>query len=1799
MANEQHIPIELKGIVRNQTKLGVEDGCSEDLMNLRFKDGSWRTAGEGKRITSFDDMLLGYSYSQIFVHVNSTYKHLLGVCEEDGKSILYWFGNINSTNDEVFEAVPRVAITEVSGDLYITQTGHVITIIDEKDDFENFVFKTSTNKYKKVVVDVNGKQSYRSLYPFGSVHFNLYEPKEEITDTTDIFSESYAGGDFKYLFRKMTEIELKETSTDYYFDNDIPIDDAKTLFRKAAEKNKFTHPFLACAAIRLYDGSFVFASNPVLLYPRQTTTSGKKYYVPTTIGDENVLVENAFTESSNNRIHYGFYDVGFYGGDGKKIYPFAVELNGVQATKHKRSGNINDADSWNNITDNLPVLMTAAQLAEENHPFYKTDDTWYWQSIVLGSDLCCSIDDISKLVENSDVFQSLCIFISQPINPYKLDKDSVKMPHVSKSTNNQSGLVDLPMFPQRYSDEDLIKSLINSPFFLLKEYRIEEVANILNNPIVDLTSIEDEGRLKNIVQQERLSIESTSRATYLPKVQYNYNGRLHIANYKTNQFHGYPLDLFQLNNMSLKYEEGKYFPNDTDKKILPNLTDNNNNYLHWSRLYHPFFVDSTFGPGSSVGAERIKAKEDVFAFVEVEIETDNGTQKVSRVIEPYGTVTPAVGRMDFVQSLDPLLTFPDYRAKKMTVYFLSIITENGGDVELYHQTFNLKPHPYLNMAYYIANDLKPINVRQSSLRAKGSGTFASLVYRYINGVAGTDYEVDENITEFIPRHAPIETNTQEYFPNGLKVSKAQNPMFFPVEYTYQVGSAEILALMSNTIAVGTGQTGAAPLYVFCKDGVYGLFVDATGEMAYTNARILARDVLSVRKSVTPIDAGVVFVTKRGLMMIAGEQVQEIGQPAEGDVFNFQTFGTDKAKKLMYGAFTEDVLAALPDAAAMPYDFLSYLNNTTNNKQTIINYNHNERELIVSNPNLSYSWVWDRFQNWSRRLFTADEYINNFPTSYRLRDGEIFKCDVEADGRDEADNGMFVLSAPLKLGSTGFKQGSRFIVRGLFETPYTYRKEDVAVPESHTYLDLYDEEHSSTRGPLVLNIPAEHDGMDWELHNVKLMDDVEFTVNRYQQVTQLHGPGKYDYPTFEDGMIYIRLGSTDYEFDTTKTNKIIVAMTLKNKNTNEVILRKEFNGEIVSDEPEAFHLVISAYDIALPTGTTLRRGKYMVSWELVDLELHQKYKWDETETVTNDIGTMNPLYNSNAISGSGEAGQSAVLLQSNSADIQLGTLTFTAPLDAHSGEITSQLAKFVLSGVLRFAAQSGCVFEGENADLLNNSITIEVKLSDGTNNLLVTIPLVLDGKSTAVGDDYSWLEHDMTEETAVETALSTYFDAHQLTPNTQYQATVKIVAYEMYMKYTGIVQTRSDVASSRDNNVDIFSISGAQHASLMRFHVQRDRWDIGTSTITGSSSFTYQSFEPKSASCLATIKAKPVEYKFGVCCHSSADQWGEFRQQLLSCTLKNDSKVIIGIYQNVNDSTQLVKTLAECKFNDSDNYFELCTHDSSIDTKSTSSDVSITMTNVSTGTGRRMSDDEIIHILQPDPNDSTKDVYFFGFTLKCYFKSLDSEIFQIASSISGTYYLGVVPDINLDINKDTNVGTQDYFLFGSGLVKETAYTDVSNPYLVNVNYASVWNTPTAAVKVVDVRPYDLGAEPYANLKVVSDVIRTPEYAFETRERQIDTAYLPVDVHTLAHTEKRRVISDDGLLGLYIFGSYDGRQWAFLGGNERKGSFTDIGCKIERKDVKFLRYALAGQLKGNSRIDFAELSAKGSVLNNKIR
>lgn len=1029
--------IEIKGIVRNQTKIGVQDGQCDDLVNLRFKDGSWRVADDGKMIVnSAGTPFSVYPYTQLYVHTN-VYHHLLGVT--GGK--LWWFANIDADN-ETFSYVTdnegdpdAIEICDVQGDVTIVQNGHLLTIISlgssvttplplatssqSEERISYAIFVTGTDEYKVLNVNANGEQTDRGLYPFGRVHFNLDCDSKDFThqnnDAGEIlidlenpgesWSTTLNHADSGALVPKTDESETHAAAQLWHAS-------MLDVFNQAKEENYFTDPFLAIVAVRLYDESYVYTSAPVLLSPREKYSTYKLYFdelqnKDIDTGDAGLYYQKNMASSISDEV-----ELTGAGYDQKiqvkkfKVYDKARLL--FQGNSKTTTGGITKLPFYYSGSYGMKVHVNTendSSLTTQLATKCDLPKSKPLTSVVHGASILLTLGNINSIIDNSDILKGISIFITKPANIYKMGAADYKYGEVKyfstgERRDNADGatasytLVGNVMYkPAIREDREIVYDLIHSPFYLLRDYSINDLRTMANTTIkVDLNNVEYKGLLSNIEQQETLPSEALGRSDFIPQVAYQYNQKLHIANYQSKQFHGFPIDCFQFSNHNLKISNGNY----AIGGVLPNVEEGADFQYTRDKFY--FIGDIT-----DVQQYVDKALEYgyFFAAITVSLETSQGEQKVVRYIKPYRADEFKDGdQSNFIESLSPLITFPDSRAKKMTISFVRAASESS--ILLKTATYQLTPHPYLNLAYYIKSDLKPL----SAFATRGTN-----LESFLSGEYSNYYTPD------------TEQNNTEVYPNGLKVSVVNNPFTFPYENTYQVGSSEIVALMSNTVAVGTGQTGDAPLYVFCKDGIYILIVDPSGTMTYTNQPPIARDVCNNAKSVTPIDNGVVFTSDRGLMSIAGDKVIEIGSAAEGDVFDI-TDTSDKAKKIMFNAFTMQQLAEFPQSLVDNTDFLTYL------KGAIINYNHNERELMVSNPNKDYTYVMDRNGNWSRRAFTAQEYVNNYPTSYRIdKSGKLYKVDAD----DNDTNKVYLLSNVIKLGTIAFKQAYRLVVRGYFET----------------------------------------------------------------------------------------------------------------------------------------------------------------------------------------------------------------------------------------------------------------------------------------------------------------------------------------------------------------------------------------------------------------------------------------------------------------------------------------------------------------------------------------------------------------------------------------------------------------------------------------------------------------------------------------------------------------------------------------------------------------------------------------------
>lgn len=1739
MDKEQVKAISLQGIVHNATKIGVQDGQCEDLVNLRFKDGSWRTSGDGKHVFSMNyqsdvSNTAGISYTQLFIHTN-IYRHLLGVRNNK----LYWFGNINADGEFESLSTPK-GLAPANNDLYICQTGHLLTVIDG-DSFTYLLFKSSNNDYKALNVDLNGSQDSRTLYPFGQIHFNYADAGKVGTITEDktgqdgwrkwgIYGDwGNAGQDIYAGSGKLEEMSGGGVETLH--------NTMVKMYGEILEKNYFTDPFLVCAAIKLYDGKYMYASAPAMIFPRQcaynTATPRYVHKEPTNTTNSGydeltsdagfshsgaLLIPGKEVDASKIKCHkVGDNSMGtavtlkgtIYGAVQKQTFVDLTNENGYTGSKdyqceHARQGGEDTAGSFRNGICAHTYCIKGGTGGVVGHQ-YSLDGQYAWQFQIRGCNLCVSIDSslVKVMNDNKDLFKSLCIFITPQSSVYKMDvkdKGSCRVTldvarsevknHLNVTAILRSSVANMSYIPNRREDKEIRYDLLHSPFYLLREYTQDELPNLLKNPVVDLQDPQFEGVLKNITQQDTLKVEAVSRYSYIPKVQYTYNGRLHIANYTQSQFHGYPLDVYHLNNHSLQTDGGSYF-----KGTLKGLKSFYDETLSVPRKDYPFIT----GIDTDNYISTFNKAGDVLAYTETEIETDNGTQKVCRYI-PMQRRTLNNGVSDFVETLDALLTFPDNRAKSLTIQVLCI-DFNNKVVEIYNRKFDLKPHPYLNIAYYMSDNLLPNYLTLQSKSTLGSG--------------GLDCP------------APTETNTTESFPNGLKVSAVSNPMYFPVENTYQVGSAEIVAMMSNAVAVGVGQTGSAPLYVFCKDGVYAMFVGETGEMTYTNSRIIARDVCNNARSVTPIDTGVVFTTDRGLMEIAGEQVTEIGQPMEGDWVKYTTRNHIDFSKIAKNAYYMKRIAALPDETTLAedsmtqVDFLEYL------KGSIINYNHNERELMVSNPAYRYTYILNREGNWSRRDMRAEQYVNNYPTSYRVEKGELYQVDKDSD----ADNGFFVMSHVVKLDSIGFKELHRLVARGYWETVSKKEYKTIEIPENKQTLVLSSAQATIIGWSEKTNTTAYIKTIHEELYNL------DIPAQPHETELQVELPQAQTLSLkCEDGC----------RIDTTKDNNVTVTYQIVRTDTGEILDEETFDTDDVTEN----EIVIYC-------------GRFSDTETLEDVPHKITLTLNAQVYLIGDNGTAIAEFEF-------ERYQEGDGFPAHHTEFEKMT---TIGVDFYKAKVNSRPA----STQFDHGTDSNAYFADEETDTGYNRDNYLV-VPEGYKAILeITIPQQTTHWGTRDTERQCIVTGIRTSSTSSSVNERAYFSICKVGGGTYFCHASSANPYTSTGETEIIVQTtEGSYKTCGGRSIDISSVTKIVELPAGKYYQQL----LLSGAILTEQQTIYD---------LEFV----VNYKCTIYKSDAAITKSETTTYVTDGVKMNDHKVMVpsevisdngetaelhSINANITIPILGRENTSIVQYNSTDGTITSFTipvgYAAKMRMKLYGSDYGLKMTI----TGYKTEDGTIAKLYDEFDSTAGNGIFRIRNDKGQVFWSSDmkSTITEVGGDCAAYFYL---PD-----EYDSSSQEQIFTLPAGTYRMEVVVSDTK---LCTDTYSDIEFK------------FDIDMDITVTLEVSSatDIANT----FGMQELVLPSIAQQLVSTIPAHTEQ--VIDPDKtydtILGLYVFGSYDGRKWACIGHREKSGEFCDIGTLVERTDCRFFRFILAGQVSKDSRLDYFEVSSRQSKLSTKIR
>lgn len=323
--------------------------------------------------------------------------------------------------------------------------------------------------------------------------------------------------------------------------------------------------------------------------------------------------------------------------------------------------------------------------------------------------------------------------------------------------------------------------------------------------------------------------------------------------------------------------------------------------------------------------------------------------------------------------------YPHNGAYRAVLYFKG--TDNKTDIA----TLNLKQHPILNGAYWMADTID-----------------GSMV---ITSVVDSDNAACAQVDDI------------SHYPNAVLQSNVATPFLFPSSLMTSLGVQKIKALSSAAKALSQGQFGQFPLYAFTSEGVWALEVSTTG--TYTARQPITRDVCINNNAVTQLDSAVIFPTDRGIMLLSGSQAQCISEAINSeypfDVRKLPAF--EKLHNMLnHKPSTDKCLPTLP--------FSEFL------KQCQMLYDYVHQRIIVYAPNITYAYVLSlKTKQWGMMFSNITSHINSYPEALAIDDNNnVLNFSVQ---NAEAFKCLYV-TRPLKLEAANvLKTIDTLIQRGMF------------------------------------------------------------------------------------------------------------------------------------------------------------------------------------------------------------------------------------------------------------------------------------------------------------------------------------------------------------------------------------------------------------------------------------------------------------------------------------------------------------------------------------------------------------------------------------------------------------------------------------------------------------------------------------------------------------------------------------------------------------------------------------------------
>ena len=699
-------------------------------------------------------------------------------------------------------------ITQISGVKSINSIGNTLVVIAD-DAMHYILWKADEKEYKYLgtqIPELDISFGLQGHVKFEYTHFDYDEIPTE--NKYKEFSDNNR--------KKITDQVLADVNL--------------FIAEETINKGRFCFPFFIRYALRLYDGTLVNHSAPILMMPStkecptismeridEKSARGVMMLVATDI-DYLVLPNQSAIKNDWGDI---VKDVVVYAS--KPIYTY--DQNG----ECKRFLEVNTKIKTNYFIGKPHIASVSSTPGE--------DVLLAWKSF--------NEDEVKEVKGKFGKYYEWKW--SDLYSLFYADKDATerKLP-----PNN---MLELPMKDEETIREDITGT---STFYLLKSLPIENMdLSKTNRSIIEI----NKEYLQSLTSREVMTDDFLTHDKKMPSYTYAFNSKLSLANVKRELYRGYnPYSMFSycqggynytFHSEALLINEHEYgsqynmridvfVKDDSGNKIVRHTADYTNEQIPIAKFRrHDVAGNKTptdwgshlFYPNSNAYKIRITEKYNYDT-------PDPDAPDIDDIPVPE---FPEIDNPDIDDNPDP-------GAKNAIMPDIEYVVNARFE-------YNLEPHSFLNGSFhYIGNDTH-------------------------------NFEVVKELSNLIPLYkAPIVSD-----PNKVYTSEINNPFFFPVTSINTIGTGEIYGISSAVKALSQGQFGQFPMYVFASDGVWALETSATG--AFVAKQPVTRDVCICPESITQLDGAVLFATDKGIMIIEGSNTTCISQDLDRDAQDLTAF----------------------------------------------------------------------------------------------------------------------------------------------------------------------------------------------------------------------------------------------------------------------------------------------------------------------------------------------------------------------------------------------------------------------------------------------------------------------------------------------------------------------------------------------------------------------------------------------------------------------------------------------------------------------------------------------------------------------------------------------------------------------------------------------------------------------------------------------------------------------------------------------------------------------------------------------